>query len=96
MGVGKWALLLVAGLAASAQAEQNVEYKCFVELNGKTPFVAHFVLSKTKAKSLAFSLPYTKLHMAGSPMVSKVYECVEASQSFSSNAARKQEKEQVF
>ncbi|WP_115717414.1 hypothetical protein [Gallaecimonas mangrovi] len=83
-------------MSFSSFAAENVEYKCFLQLNGKTPFIAHFVVPESKGPALAFSLPYTHLHISGKPVVTKVYECVVATKAFASAEAIAQEKQQVF
>ncbi|WKE64954.1 TapY2 family type IVa secretion system protein [Gallaecimonas kandeliae] len=93
MRVGNSWPILALFLAAGALAK-NVEYKCFLEMGGAKPAIVHFVLDQEKAKNLAYSLPYTRLHLKGEPMVTKVHECVAADSAFSSAAARKLEQQQ--
>ncbi|EKE68264.1 hypothetical protein B3C1_17192 [Gallaecimonas xiamenensis 3-C-1] len=81
-------------ISTATLAAQKVEYKCHLTLEKGKDYIGHFVVSPDKAKALVYSLPYTKLRMAGSPTINQVHECVPANADFKSRKAQKLEREQ--
>ncbi|WP_406664366.1 TapY2 family type IVa secretion system protein [Gallaecimonas sp. GXIMD1310] len=89
MGVGKLMFAAAAVVISAGAQAKSVEYKCYLQLNGKQEKIVHFIKrSEEQAKALVFGLPHTKLDWPGKPVITKVFECVSVKTAFHSARAR--------